>query len=288
MSRHNRRQFLKTTAVAASALAVPMVASSRVLVRNDTIHIAVAGINGRGGRPAGQYVEMKGVQIAIWSTRLPAVREPQQEHQGKGRQHAQVRAGHPQGPGRQEPRRRLDRHPQPLARSDHSGPARRARTCTSRSRAATTSSRAASCVEAARKYNRIVQHGTQSRSDAELGQSRWPPSAAASTASCWSPTATPASRRRQHRLQAAQGAAQGVRLQPLARPGARAAVPREPRPLQLALVLGLRQRRDRQPGRAPDGHRPLGHARRRRAEERRSASAAASATRTRARRPTRS
>ena len=61
----------------------------------------------------------------------------------------------------------LDRHAEPLARADdHLGAARRARTSTSRSRAATTSTRAGSRVEAARKYDRIVQHGTQSRSDA--------------------------------------------------------------------------------------------------------------------------
>ena len=40
-------------------------------------------------------------------------------------------------------------------------------------------------------------------------------------------------------------------------PAADQAVPRQPGPLQLALVLGLRQRRHRQPGRASDGHCPL-------------------------------
>ena len=65
----------------------------------------------------------------------------------------------------------------------------------------------------------------------------------------------------------------------------RAAVPRQPRPLQLALVLGLRQRRHRQPGRPPDGHRPLGDPRRARCPRASSASAAASATRTRAQTP---
>ena len=50
------------------------------------------------------------------------------------------------------------------------------------------------CVEAAQKYKRIVQHGTQSRSEAAAGPRRSPPSRAASTASCWSPRPTPASR----------------------------------------------------------------------------------------------
>ncbi len=60
-----------------------------------------------------------------------------------------------------------------------------------------------------------------------------------------------------HRLQARYHAPARARFQHLARPGARAAVPRQPGPLQLALVLGFRQRRHRQPGRPPDGHRPL-------------------------------
>ena len=77
------------------------------------------------------------------------------------------------------------------------------------------------------------------------------------------------------------------RFRPLARAGRRAAVPRQPGPLQLALVLGFRQRRHRQPGRPRDGHGPLGDPRRHAADAASSASAAASATTTRARRPTR-
>lgn len=64
MSRQNRRHFLKTTAVAASALAVPMVASSRVLAANDTIRIGIAGVNGRGQNHISEYEKMKGVEIA--------------------------------------------------------------------------------------------------------------------------------------------------------------------------------------------------------------------------------
>src|SRR5439155_381554 len=50
--------------------------------------------------------------------------------------------------------------------------------------------------------------------------------------------------------------------------GPAAALPREPRPLPLALVLGLRQRRHRQPGRPPDGRRPLDDPRRHAAQDR--------------------
>ena len=62
---------------------------------------------------------------------------------------------------------------------------------------------------------------------------------------------------------------------------------RTDRPLRLALDLGLRQRRPRQPGHPPDGHRPLVPRRERTSAPRRSASAAASATSTTARRRTR-
>ena len=50
------------------------------------------------------------------------------------------------------------------------------------------------------------------------------------------------------------------RLRPVARAGAEAAVQPQSLPLQLALALGLRQRRHRQPGAAPVRHRALGPA----------------------------
>ena len=118
-------------------------------------------------------------------------------------------------------------------------------------------------VEAARKYNRIVQHGTQSRSEpgmAEHGRDR---QIRPATASCWSPAACATSRgigrstRGDIGFEPTKAPPQRTRFQPLAGAGAEAAVPRQPGPLQLALVLGLRQRRHRQPGRPPDGHRPL-------------------------------
>ena len=45
-----------------------------------------------------------------------------------------------------------------------------------------------------RKYNRIVQHGTQSRSERELGRARSRPSSRASSASCWSRAGSATSR----------------------------------------------------------------------------------------------
>ena len=76
---------------------------------------------------------------------------------------------HPQGARRQEHRRRFDRHARTTGtRCRPSGPARPARTSTSRSRARTTCSSRRQIVAAARKYNRMVQMGSQSRSSPAL------------------------------------------------------------------------------------------------------------------------
>src|SRR5262245_65066799 len=66
MSQTTRRDFLKG---AAAAAAFPLVtisgtkASGRVLGANDAIHIAVAGINGRGQAHLDEYLGMKNVRI---------------------------------------------------------------------------------------------------------------------------------------------------------------------------------------------------------------------------------
>ena len=62
MNRISRRSFLKTSA-AASALAVNFV-PSRVFGANDRVRIGVAGINGRGRSHMGAYLGMKNVEIA--------------------------------------------------------------------------------------------------------------------------------------------------------------------------------------------------------------------------------
>lgn len=66
MSRHHRRQFLKHAAagIAASLAISGTKASGRVLGANDRVRIAVAGINGRGQAHIQAYGEMKDVEIA--------------------------------------------------------------------------------------------------------------------------------------------------------------------------------------------------------------------------------
>jgi predicted dehydrogenase len=65
MARPNRRSFLKHTLAAAATVTVAGTKSSgRVLGANDTIRVAVAGLNGRGTAHTGAYLGMKNVQIA--------------------------------------------------------------------------------------------------------------------------------------------------------------------------------------------------------------------------------
>src|SRR6516162_1192511 len=60
-----RRSFLKRSLAAAATVTIAGTKSSgKVLGANDTIRIAVAGLNGRGGSHVGAWGGMKGVQIA--------------------------------------------------------------------------------------------------------------------------------------------------------------------------------------------------------------------------------
>jgi predicted dehydrogenase len=64
MSRIHRRSFLKSSsAVAAGFTIAGTKASGRVLGANDTIRIGVAGLNGRGGSHVGAFSGMKNVQV---------------------------------------------------------------------------------------------------------------------------------------------------------------------------------------------------------------------------------
>ena len=120
-------------------------------------------------------------------------------------------------------------------------------------------------VEAARKYNRIVQHGTQCRSSEKIreGIQKLKEGVIGRVYM--------AQRRRfqgpRGRPQPVRPGARGNALGPLAGPGPRGAVqPAGSRPL--AVPQGIRQRRNRRPRGPPIGHHPLGarpgHASRRR------------------------
>ena len=147
--------------------------SGRVIGANDTIRIGVAGLQ-RPGRIARRRVQQDegGRDHLPDRSRHHDVREADQADRKKRRQHAQDRAGHPPRARRQE----LDaisvatpNHwhslitiwgcqagkdvyvEKPCSHNVHEGRI---------------------AVEAARKYDRIVQHGTQSRSARDVGPGR--------------------------------------------------------------------------------------------------------------------
>jgi predicted dehydrogenase len=68
MTRQNRREFLKRTALAGLAVSAFSISgtksSGKILGANDTIRIALAGIKGRGMAHLGAYTGMKNVEIA--------------------------------------------------------------------------------------------------------------------------------------------------------------------------------------------------------------------------------
>jgi len=167
MSRHTRRSFLRRTAAAglATTLAVPATrASARVLGANDRIRIGVAGIRGRGGTHISEFAKMDGVDVTYLidpDTRLFKGRTAQVESQG-GNTPKCV----------QDIREALD---------DEELDAVSVATCNHWHALITFWACQAEkdvyvekpcshnpfegrqCVKAARKYKRIVQHGTQSR-----------------------------------------------------------------------------------------------------------------------------
>ena len=178
------------------------------------------------------------------------------EGPGQGRR---VRAGHPQGRRRQvrstssaSPRRTTGTPWPP------SGPCRPARTSTSRSRSATTSAKA----------------GASSRRPASTTASARPARRAAAWPACArpSPSSTPASSARSsvarglcYKPRGSIGKVNGP--QPIPKtvdydlwcgPAPKKPLHAQAAALRLALVLGLRQRRPRQPGHPRDGHGPLG------------------------------
>jgi len=65
MTRQTRRGFLKTAAATvATATIAGTKSSGKVLGANDTVRVAIAGLNGRGGSHVGEFVGMKNVEIA--------------------------------------------------------------------------------------------------------------------------------------------------------------------------------------------------------------------------------
>ena len=168
MSRHTRRTFLKHATVAGVATTFTIAgtkASGRVLGANETVRVGVAGINGRGGAHIGAFAGMDKVQVTHLidpDTRLHA-----------GRAEAVKKRGGNTSKCVADIREALE---------DKNLDAVSVATCNHWHSLITVWSCQAGkdvyvekpcshnvfegrqCVEAARKYKRIVQHGTQRRS----------------------------------------------------------------------------------------------------------------------------
>jgi predicted dehydrogenase len=167
-----RRSFLQHSLAAAATITIAGTKSSgKVIGANDTIRIAVAGLNGRGGSHVGEWSRMKGVEITY-------LIDPDTRTYDKRLKQATAK-------GAKEPKtikdvrvaledKNLDaisiatpNHwhalmtiwgcqagkdvyvEKPCSHNVHEGRI---------------------AVEAAKKYNRIVQHGTQSRSSPEMAR----------------------------------------------------------------------------------------------------------------------
>ncbi|MCZ2342346.1 MAG: Gfo/Idh/MocA family oxidoreductase [Bacteroidales bacterium] len=64
MPRFSRRQFLQTTALTAGTVALSHTKSSgKILGANETVRVGVAGLNGRGAAHVGSYLRQKNVEI---------------------------------------------------------------------------------------------------------------------------------------------------------------------------------------------------------------------------------
>jgi predicted dehydrogenase len=165
MTRQNRRDFLKTLAAAATVTVAGTKSSGRVLGANEAIRIGVAGLNGRGGSHVGAFSRMEGVQVTYlidpdtrtWGRRLRDLR-------GRGNPPRTV----------QDVRRALeDRNLDAIsiATPNHWHALMTIWACQAgkdvyvEKPCSHNVHEGRIAVEMARRHNRIVQHGTQSRSN---------------------------------------------------------------------------------------------------------------------------
>ncbi len=269
----NRREFINRSAIIAAAAAAGSAAhaedkpatAAKVRAEGDKLRVAVVGVRGRG---MSHVVRVRRQEQLRDHHRLrlrrSGHRQGDEGDRGQAGQGPEVREGHPQGHRGQGHRHRLDRHAEPLARADgglgdagrqgrvlrEAGHAQRPRRRDHDRRrpqvqaASARSARRAAATPACGRPSRTSTSGKIGKVD--LADRRCATSRAAASA----------------RWTADAEAAGDDGLRPVVRPGAAEdAAPQDRdrhRPLRLALDLGLRQRRPRQPGRPRDGQGPLG------------------------------
>jgi predicted dehydrogenase len=170
MSRVSRRSFLQTTAAASTAFGLFTVAgtksSGRVIGANDVIRVGIAGINGRGGSHISELAGRAGVQITYLidpDTRL---------HVSRTKTVAGKQGGEPKCVT--DIRKALDDKELDavtVATPNHWHSLITIWACQAGKDVYVEKPishnvfEGRQCVAAAKKYNRVVQHGTQNRSD---------------------------------------------------------------------------------------------------------------------------
>ncbi|MBI4660457.1 MAG: Gfo/Idh/MocA family oxidoreductase [Verrucomicrobia bacterium] len=160
MKHLTRRSFLKGAALSATALHLSPRSWSQVIGANDDVRVAVVGINGRGGSHISEFGRMKGVRVAA----LCDVDLNVLERRGKSSESVQKY---------QDVRKLLENKEidvVSVATTNHWHSLITIWACQAgkdvyvEKPCSHNVFEGRKCVEAARKYNRIVQHGTQSRS----------------------------------------------------------------------------------------------------------------------------
>src|SRR5947209_17559979 len=167
MARQTRRSFFKATLAAAATVTIAGTKSSgKVLGANDTVRVAVAGLNGRGGDHVAEFLKLKNVEIVCLidpDTRTYGKRLKQIDDKG-GKAPKTV----------QDVRQALedkDLHAVSVATPNHWHSLITIWACQAGKDVYVEKPLSHNihegriAVETARKYNRIVQHGTQTRSN---------------------------------------------------------------------------------------------------------------------------
>ncbi len=171
MQRTNRRQFLKTAAAASAMFPLFTIAgtksSGRVIGANDVIRVGVAGIHGQGNAHIEQYIGLEGCQV----THL--IDPDSSLHESRSQQITKKWGTAPKC--FQDIREALDDQNLDaisVATPNHWHSLITIWACQAGKHVYVEKplshnlTEGRRCVEAARKYNRIVQHGTQQRSSA--------------------------------------------------------------------------------------------------------------------------
>ncbi len=166
MKKLTRRRFLLASATTVAFTSLPPRSWSQVIGANEDVRIAVIGLNGRGASHIGEFKKIKGVKIvALCDVDLRVL---------------EARAKNMEGVKKYQDFRKLLEDKQidavSIATTNHSHSLIAVSACQAgkdvyvEKPCSHNVYEGRKCVEAARKYKRIVQHGTQKRGSASFAQ----------------------------------------------------------------------------------------------------------------------